>query len=125
LKRGPILESQVNETLPVSLLASLLDLLEQPILVSDRSGRILLANARATQRLEFHGFTFDANLNLFSDVLRVHQKVIWIQIEAASTRSIESSVVVREWYSRESSGSPKGIGSSFGSKMPKNARPWR
>ncbi len=76
MKRGPILESQANETLPVSLLASLLDLLEQPILVSDRSGRILLANARATQRLEFHGFTFDANLNLFSDVLGVHQKVI-------------------------------------------------
>ena len=81
MKRGPILESQANETLPVSLLASLLDLLEQPILVSDRSGRILLANARATQRLEFHGFTFDANLNLFSDVLRVHQKVILDQIE--------------------------------------------
>src|SRR6266404_6030695 len=81
LKRGPILESQANETLPVSLLASLLDLLEHPILVSDRSGRILLANARATQRLEFHGFTFDANLNLFSDVLRVHQKVILDQIE--------------------------------------------
>ena len=83
MKRGPILESQANETLPVSLLASLLDLLEQPILVSDRSGRILLANARATQRLEFHGFTFDANLNLFSDVLRVHQKVILDQIGRA------------------------------------------
>ena len=81
MKRGPILESQANETLPVSLLASLLDLVEQPILVSDRAGRILLANARATQRLEFHGFTFDANLNLFSDVLRVHQKVILDQIE--------------------------------------------
>src|SRR6266853_903028 len=46
LKRGPILESQANETLPVSLLARLLDLLEQPILVYDRSGRILRAYAR-------------------------------------------------------------------------------
>jgi signal transduction histidine kinase len=81
LKRGPILESQANETLPVSLLASLLDLVEQPILVSDRAGRILLANARATQRLEFHGFTFDTNLNLFSDVLRVQQRIILDQIE--------------------------------------------
>jgi signal transduction histidine kinase len=81
LKRGPILESQANETLPVSLLASLLDLVEQPILVSDRAGRILLANARAMQRLEFHGFTFDANLNLFSDVLRVQQRIILDQIE--------------------------------------------
>lgn len=81
MKRGPILESQANETLPVSLLASLLDLVEQPILVSDRAGRILLANARATQRLEFHGFTFDTNLNLFSDVLRVQQRIILDQIE--------------------------------------------
>ena len=81
MKRGPILESQANETLPVSLLASLLDLVEQPILVSDRAGRILLSNARAMQRLEFHGFTFDANLNLFSDVLRVQQRIILDQIE--------------------------------------------
>src|SRR5713101_7684430 len=82
LKRGPVLESPVNETLPLSLLANLLDLLEQPILVSDRTGRILLANLRGKQRLEPHGFKPDANLNLFSDVLRVRQKVIMDQIEA-------------------------------------------
>ena len=81
MKRSPILESPANETLPLSLLANLLDLLEQPILVSDRAGRILLANARAKQRLEFHGFTFDMNLNLFSDVLRVQQRIILDQIE--------------------------------------------
>src|SRR6266576_1369479 len=70
LKRGPILESQANETLPVSLLASLLDLLEHPILVSDRSGRILLANARATQRLESHGLkTPLAVIKGYSDLL--------------------------------------------------------
>src|ERR1700687_1685226 len=82
LKRGPILESPANETLPLSLLANLLDLLEQPILVSDRTGRILLANVRGKQRLESQGFKFDAHLNLFSGVLRVHQKVIVDQIEA-------------------------------------------
>jgi signal transduction histidine kinase len=81
LKRGPILESPTNETLPLSLLANLLDLLEQPILVSDRTGRILLANLRGKQRLESHGFTFDANLNLFTDLLRMQQKVILDQIE--------------------------------------------
>jgi signal transduction histidine kinase len=81
LRRGPTVESPANETLPLSLLANLLDLLEQPILVSDRTGRILLANLRGKQRLEFHGFTFDANVNLFSDLLRLHQKVILDQIE--------------------------------------------
>src|SRR5216683_2915220 len=82
LKRGPVLESPVNETLPLSLLANLLDLLEQPILVSDRTGRILLANLRGKQRLESHGFKPGTNLNLFSDVLRLRQKAILDQIEA-------------------------------------------
>ncbi len=82
LKRGPTLESPANETLPLSQVANLLDLLEQPILVSDRTGRILLANLPGKQRLESHGFKPGANLNLFSDVLRLHQKVILDQIEA-------------------------------------------
>ena len=82
MKRGPVLESPVNETLPLSLLANLLDLLEQPILVSDRTGRILLANLRGKQRLESHGFKPGTNLNLFSDVLRLRQKAILDQIEA-------------------------------------------
>ena len=82
MTRGPVVDSPSNETLPLSLTANLLDLLEQPILVSDRAGRILLANLRGKQRLESHGFTFDANLNLFSDVLRVHPKVIVDQIES-------------------------------------------
>jgi signal transduction histidine kinase len=65
----------------MSTLANLLDLLEQPILVSDRTGRILLANRLGKRRLEFHGFTCDANLNLFSDLLRLDQKIIVDQIE--------------------------------------------
>jgi signal transduction histidine kinase len=81
LKRGPTLESPSNETLSLSVLANLLDLLEQPILVSDRAGRILVANARGKQRLESHGFMSDSNPNLFSDVLRLDQKIIADQIE--------------------------------------------
>jgi len=49
--------SQASENgCPASLLAELLTLSSD--LVSTL-GRILLANARSTQRLEFHGFTFD------------------------------------------------------------------
>jgi len=81
LKRGPILESPANETLPLSLLASLLDLIEQPILVSDRTGRILLANECGEQQLQSHGVKLDANSNLFTDVLRVSPKEIVEQIE--------------------------------------------
>lgn len=82
LTRGPVVDSPASETLPLSLMANLLDLLEQPILVSDRTGRILLANLQGKQRLESHGFTFGANLNLFSDVLCVGSKVIVEQIES-------------------------------------------
>ena len=81
LKRGPILESPANETLTLSLLASLLDLIEQPILVSDRMGRILLANECGEQQLQSHGVKLDANSNLFTDVLRVSPKEIVEQIE--------------------------------------------
>jgi signal transduction histidine kinase len=82
LKRGPVLESSANETLPLSLLSNLLDLLEQPILVSDRTGRILLTNMDGEQRLESLGFKGDSNVNLFSDVLHLNQRVILDQIEA-------------------------------------------
>ena len=82
MKSGPTMELPANEMLPLSLLANLLDLLEQPILVSDRHGRILLANVRGIQRLESQGFTFDPKLNLFSDVLRLPHKLIVDQIEA-------------------------------------------
>src|SRR6202043_144152 len=82
LKRGPVLESSANETLPLSLLSNLLDLLEQPILVADRTGRILLTNMRGEERLESLGFKGDSDVNLFSDVLHLHQRVILDQIEA-------------------------------------------
>jgi signal transduction histidine kinase len=63
------------------VIAGLLDLLEQPILISDRSGRILQVNLRGRKRLASHGFSFESNLNLFSDLLRVDPIVIADQIE--------------------------------------------
>jgi signal transduction histidine kinase len=65
-----------HEAIPASAIAGLLDLLDEPILVSDRSGRILQANARGKQRLAYHGFPFESNLNLFSDLLRISPSVM-------------------------------------------------
>jgi signal transduction histidine kinase len=81
LRRGPIIELPSNETVPTSLIASLLDLLEEPILISDRSGRILQVNMQGKHRLASHGFLFESNLNLFSDLLRLNPKIIGDQIE--------------------------------------------
>jgi signal transduction histidine kinase len=81
LDRGPIVDLLTNETLPLGLVANLLDLLDQPILVSDRGGRILLANASGKDRLQSHGIKLEPTTNLFTDVLRVPQTAIIDQIE--------------------------------------------
>ena len=82
VRRGPVIELPAHETIPASVIASLLDLLDQPILISDRSGRFLQANVRGRQRLAAHGLSFDSNLNLFSDLLHINPSVIPGRIDA-------------------------------------------
>jgi signal transduction histidine kinase len=67
-------------------MASLLDLLDQSILVSDRDGRVLMANARGKQRLTSQALALGPTLNLFSDVLRVNPNVVVGKIEAGETQ---------------------------------------
>jgi len=81
LRRGPVIELPANETFSPSLVAGLLDLLDHPILISDRSGRILLANSPAKQQLSSRGLSLESSLNLFSDLLRVSPKTVADQIE--------------------------------------------
>jgi signal transduction histidine kinase len=86
LRRGPVIELPASEALPASVTASLLDCWISPILVSDRTGRILLANSRGKQRLASHGFAFESNVNLFSDLLHINPKVIVDRIEGGEHR---------------------------------------
>ena len=81
MRRSPVIELPANDAIPASVIASLLDLLEEPILISDRSGRILQANARGKKCLAAYGFSFESNLNLFSDLLRIDPNVIRDRIE--------------------------------------------
>ena len=89
MSRSPIVESAAKESVPVSSLTSFLDLLEDPILVSDRGGKFLLANLRGKERLATHGFTFGPDLNLFADLLQISPKAIEEQIESGK-REIDS-----------------------------------
>ena len=91
LKRNPIIELQGSESLPASMVGSLLDLLEQPILISDRSGRILVANLRGRQRLASYGFSLGSDLNLFTDMLQIDPKVIGEGIEGGE-RQIDAKL---------------------------------
>jgi signal transduction histidine kinase len=81
LRRGPVIELPAHEAVPASVIANLIDLLELPILISDRNGRILQANTRGRQRLASHGISFGANLNLFSDLLLINPNEIANRIE--------------------------------------------
>ena len=82
MRQGPVIELPAREALPFSAMASLLDLLEQPILVSDRTGRILLCNLQAKKKMAAYSFTFAPNLNLFSDLLQIDAKIVTDQIES-------------------------------------------
>ncbi len=82
MRRGPVIELPTNEAVPATVIASLLDMLEQPILVSDRFGRILQANVLGKQKLGSLGFTSESTLNLFSDLLRISPTSITDRIEA-------------------------------------------
>jgi signal transduction histidine kinase len=86
LRRSPVVDFPASDALPLGVVAGLLDLLEQPILISDRAGRIVLANLRGKQRLQAHGFAFDGNVNLFSNLLHIQPKVILDQIEGGEHR---------------------------------------
>ena len=81
MRRGPVVELPAHDSVPAGVIASLLDLVEQPVLVSDRSGRILQSNMRARKRLAAQGFPFESNCNLFADLLRVNPESITDRIE--------------------------------------------
>lgn len=75
-------ETGQQGAVPLSQMASLLDLLEQPILVAERSGRILVASQRAQQGLGQRGYGGRNTLNLFEDVLHVESNSVFGQLES-------------------------------------------
>jgi len=83
LRRGPVIELPAAEAVPANVIASLLDLLDQPILIFDRLGHVLQANVRGRKRLSSLGFPVESNLNLFSGLLQLDPQVIAERIEGA------------------------------------------
>jgi signal transduction histidine kinase len=86
LKRGPVIELPANEAVPASVISGLLEVLDQPILICDRAGRVLQCNVRGRKRLAAHGFSLEAGLNLFSDLLRVNPNLIADRIESGDSQ---------------------------------------
>jgi signal transduction histidine kinase len=68
--------------IPLSHVIRLLDTVDRSLLVSERNGRVVLANARAREGLDSVGLADYARLSLFTDILQVDAKTIFAAIEA-------------------------------------------
>ena len=81
---SPQSEERNRAVLPIGFVSGLLDKVEKPLIVAERSGTMLLVNTRAKQLLESYGYTEISGLNLFSDLLPVDSKNIFGQIESGA-----------------------------------------
>src|SRR5712691_6765448 len=77
----PMSEEANRAVLPLGFVRGLLDTIEKPLIVAERSGNLLLVNARASQFLESHGYAATSVLNLFNDLLQVDARKIFGKIE--------------------------------------------
>src|ERR1700722_9300286 len=80
MRRGTSVQAEPAETLPTTLLSGLLDSLNMPALLSDRTGRIMAANERAKQYIE-NAEIRGHEVNLFSDLLQMDLAVVIGQVE--------------------------------------------
>jgi signal transduction histidine kinase len=81
----PTLTEKRNfSSLPFESIVSLLDALDKPVLVADRSGKFVMVNAAARRLLGPRAVADSAALNLFEDVLRVEAKLIFNQVEGGA-----------------------------------------
>src|SRR5215831_4017193 len=78
----PIAEDRTRRSLPIGAVNRLLDTLEKPLIVADRSGSLVLINTRARQCLEANGFKELDDPNLFADLLQVDATKIFGQVES-------------------------------------------
>ncbi len=73
--------AEATAALPVSLIQGLLDIVDRPVLFAERGGRVLVANQRAQQCMEFHGF-HAKSVNIFRDLLRLEPRSVLGQLES-------------------------------------------
>jgi signal transduction histidine kinase len=80
VSRSATVEQSASGQAAFQLVASLLDALDRPLLVSDRSGRPLFTNLHAQDLLKSRGFTA-LEFNVFSDILNTDRAGVLGQLE--------------------------------------------
>jgi signal transduction histidine kinase len=79
----PVAEDRSRRSLPIGAVSQLLDTLDKSLIVADRSGSLVLVNARARQCLTAHGFAETDEPNLFKDLLKLDSANIFGQLQKA------------------------------------------
>ena len=82
MAQGMAIDPQVSNQAALQLVSSLLDAVDRPLLVADRSGRILFKNLHAQDKLRSHGFDSRPDVNLYDHVLRADRKDIFTRLES-------------------------------------------
>jgi len=91
----PTAEQGNLASLPIRFVRGLLDAMDKPLIVAERSGRLLLVNTRAKQFLESNGYATTPGLNLFKDILDVDPQKIFGEIEKGE-HEVELQIQRRE-----------------------------
>jgi signal transduction histidine kinase len=76
-----VAEKRNFSSLPFESVLTVLDAVDRPLLVSDRSGQLSLVNLRARGWMEAAGFRDGSTTNLFNDILKVGAQQVFSQIE--------------------------------------------
>jgi signal transduction histidine kinase len=77
----PTTEEGSRASLPLKFVRGLLDRIDKPVIVAERTGNLLFVNASGKQFLESCGYTANPGLNLFSDFLKVDARKVFHEIE--------------------------------------------
>lgn len=77
----PVSLEQKLWTIPAGTLSALLDMVEKPFLIAERSGTLVLSNLRARQVLDAAGANEVSPFNLFSDLLQMEARKVFAELE--------------------------------------------
>ncbi|MFZ0820870.1 MAG: HAMP domain-containing sensor histidine kinase [Candidatus Acidiferrales bacterium] len=83
--KGVVAENLSAVGLSSSIVQSLLDALDRPVIIAERGGRIVMANLHARQCIGSSGGTDLGEVNLFTHLLRVDPGVLIGQIEGGES----------------------------------------
>jgi signal transduction histidine kinase len=77
----PMAEEGNRAFVPIGLVRGLLDMVDKPLIVAERSGRLLFVNRRGKQFLEVNGYVTTPGSDLFNDLLNVDPRKLFAEME--------------------------------------------